>query len=111
MDVTATGQEIYARIKKYCDVRKGPKGIGGECGQEPYKGDFFRIFVDAYEAGLCGKAASHADQINGQRIGDRLYQGWLPPNDSSEAKRMVDTLTEWWDAWTYALDEYKRSEG
>ena len=115
---------IYEQISEYCRART--EGIGGHYGQEPYKGDFFRIFIDAYTKRLCGREARHRyekrrKELKKKRINSSDYdisgeaiKMYLELNVHSvknhlEIARMVETLCVWWDAWVYAWERHPGS--
>ena len=87
-------------------------------GQEPYKGDFFRIFAEAYRNGYCTVGhrydveKDHLVPCKAQRpliSGDAIWsfavnQGWVHAEMRGHEKRYCDIamVQTWWDEWTYA---------
>jgi hypothetical protein len=86
--------------------------------QEPYKGDFFRIFADAYRSGYCTPGyrpdaekmhlvlcRAQRPQISGDVIWNRAKsQGWVHGGMTGREKRYddIEMVRLWWDEWTYA---------
>jgi hypothetical protein len=88
-------------------------------GQEPYKGDFFKVFAEAYRSGHCTfryRSDFEKDRlvpckaqppfiISGEKIWSvAKSQGWVHANMTQEEKRYRDIkmLMTWWDEWVYA---------
>jgi len=105
-----TAPQVYKRILDYCNDRV--HGTGGVHTQEPYKHDFFMIFVEAYhhcrgsadfnrrQAKLKRKKLVFREHVvTKEGIRDHLAE-WLKENPSQGV--MVDELSCWWDEWLYA---------
>jgi len=87
-------------------------------GQEPYKGDFFKVFAEAYRSGYCTLGYRYDEekdrlvQCKAQRpliSGDAIWsfakkQGWVHAEMMGEEKRYCDIemVRTWWDEWVYA---------
>ena len=77
--------------------------IGGHFQQEPYKGDFFRLFVAAYDAGLLKQSAPKSLKLDSliSIISSRdpdVFDGKTWPMFSAA-----------WPEWDYALTHAKRA--
>jgi hypothetical protein len=76
-------------------LRQHNENLRGTIHQEPYKGDFFRLFADAFNSGMMS------------RYHDCLYADALRDAINERAPDMLDTKTwhelySMWSAWTYA---------
>ncbi len=73
-------------------------GLRGTIHQEPYKGDFFKLFAAAFNAGLIESPAAKAGYLSADALasalGDRAPE--IPTNQT-----YYDLLT-FWKEWTYA---------
>ncbi len=106
--------DYLQRILRLLKIYEGVDSIG----QGPYKGDFFKIFADAFRSGYC-TPGHRADKEKGTVVrckaqrplicGDEIWayaksQGWVHGEVTREEKRYCDieTVKTWWDEWTYA---------
>jgi hypothetical protein len=87
-------------------------------GQDEYKGDFFKIFADAYRSGFCvpryrlDRDVKRSIRCKSQRplvSGDAIWsfaknRDWVHSEMSGTEKRYEDIrrVMTWWDEWTYA---------
>jgi hypothetical protein len=72
--------------------------LAGSIHQDPYKSDFFRLFADAYNAGLMASNNLQADALANfieERDPDLI--------DLTDNSTYVNLLT-FWREWTYAWD-------
>jgi hypothetical protein len=114
----ATAADIYAHILEFCDLTE--RGAYGHWSQTSYKELFFEIFHQAYINGRCAptgytkhkqaekrKKSAKVDGyvVNGERIKTFLGKNWSR-SKMQKHKSMIEDLTAWWDAWTYAWSRY-----
>jgi hypothetical protein len=73
--------------------------------QEPYKGDFFKFFLDAYRNDYFS-SSSHP-RLTGDAIRDYFTERWLAENTAENNKRIkkLNSLLYVWDEWNYALEK------
>ena len=81
-------------------------GTRGAMDQEPYKGDFFKLFKEAYRQGLMepgGQRMLTADALSGV-LAERFFT-----EDSQDDKRrdLMEQLYIKWAEWRYAWDHYE----
>lgn len=74
-------------------------------GQEPYKGDFFRLFREAYRNGYCDVSSS--PRLTADRLRDILIARCTSGNEQQRDK-LIEQLCDMWDEWRYARDHYER---
>ena len=102
-----TNEEILNRINEYLDQHLS--GIRGYIRQEPYIGDFFKLFAAAYaNREAADPAASHITNDGlVEEVGERSHR-----TDSSENhQKKLDLLRKlgaMWSEWDYAWEMYPR---
>ncbi len=100
-----TQEKIINEFHQLLDMHL--KGTLGYIGQEPYKGDFFKLFKEAYRNNYFD-ASSHP-RLTGDALRDVLVDRWLSRTNEKENKRkreLMEQLLLKWDEWRYAWDHY-----
>ena len=87
-------EELLTQIEEL--LRQHKDGLRGSVHQEPYKGDFFRLFAAAFNGGLL--TVGHPGYLSADALTDIL---------TSRAPELVDDeawqiLHGCWQEWTYA---------
>lgn len=100
-----THSEIVDALIQYLrETREGR--VRGIMGQEPYKGDFFRIFSLAYRQGLTSHETAPSHQL---LTGDALRQTIIErAPDLAQGGNELSSLISLWHEWCYAWDNYSR---
>ncbi len=78
-------------------------------GQEPYKGDFFKIFKEAYRGGYCDLQRPRLGQLlTADALTDVINTRWESESDREEERKqkILGTLNTMWREWIYAWDHY-----
>lgn len=84
------------------EVLKCLKFVGnGYIGQGQYPMDVFKVFVPAYDAGLCGDRKAICGDTIRQYARDQKFVG---SEDMTGEVTNVNTVAVWWEAWALALD-------
>jgi hypothetical protein len=96
-------EEILDALEEY--LRQYVGRTRGLAWQEPYKGDLFKLFLQAYKQGYV-QSAGPAPLI-GSAIRDELMARYQPEPPSSEQREFLEQIVILWDAWGYALDRYQ----
>jgi hypothetical protein len=96
-------EEILDALDEY--LRQYSGHTRGLAWQEPYKGDLFKLFLQAYKQGYV-QSTGPAPLI-GSAIRDELMARYQPQNSSPEQREFLDQIVILWDAWSYALDRYQ----
>ena len=101
-----TQEEIIRQVHELLDMHL--KGTRGYIGQEPYKGDFFRLFSQAHRNGYIESSSS--PRLTGDALRDILVTRWFDDDESLNEKRkdLLNLLLTKWDEWRYAWDHYAR---
>jgi hypothetical protein len=73
--------------------------------QAPYKGDLFKLFMQAYKQGYV--QSTGPAPLTGGAIRDELIARYQPGHPSQEQREFLDQIVILWDAWSYALDRYQ----
>jgi hypothetical protein len=73
--------------------------------QEPYKGDLFKLFIQAYKQGYV--QSTGPGPLIGSAIREELTARYQPQTPSQEQREFLDQIIILWDAWSYALDRYQ----
>lgn len=73
------------------------KGCRGSIHQEPYKGDFFRLFATAFNAGLI-ESPGQPGHLSADALTDILSEKF-PETVDNETFHNLHTF---WQEWTYA---------
>ncbi len=83
------------------------KGGRGYIGQEPYKGDFFKLFKEAYRNGYFEDSTSQ--RLTGDALRDILKERWLKEDGKNDERmKLMERLFTMWNEWRYAWDHYDR---
>ena len=83
---------------------------GASTRQEPYRGNIFQLFKEAYNNGYF-EDTSHP-RLTGDAILDTLEEGWINLHGEEEAKKRRDlayNVLTMWDDWRYAWDQLPQS--
>jgi hypothetical protein len=88
-------EEILVKIEEL--LRQHKEGLRGSIHQEPYKGDFFRLFAAAYNGGLMD-SPSHSGYLSADAMIDALASRAPDLND----QKTCENLYTFWLEWTYA---------
>jgi hypothetical protein len=94
---------ILDALEEY--LRQYVGGTHGLAWQEPYKGDLFKLFLQAYKRGYV-QSAGPAPLI-GSAIRDELVARYQPESPSPAQLAFLEQIVILWDAWSYALDRYQ----
>lgn len=99
-----TQQDIIRELHELLDMHL--KGTRGYIGQEPYKGDFFKLFQEAYRSGFIEPSSS--PRLTGDALRETLGTRWFDDDESLNKKRteLLDLLFTKWDEWRYAWDHH-----
>lgn len=82
--------KTYTELPKLIDLLFRNSDHPAYWQQEPYKTDFFRLFVAEPE-------------LHGDNITDRLREGWLKTTDRpDEKKEIMLEICSAWNEWQYA---------
>jgi hypothetical protein len=96
-------EEILDALEEY--LRQYVGGTRGLAWQEPYKGDLFKLFLQAYKQGYV-QSTGPAPLI-GSAIQEELMARYQPESPSPEQLAFLEQIVILWDAWSYALDRYQ----
>lgn len=96
-------EEILDALEEYLGQYVG--GTRGLAWQAPYKGDLFKLFLQAYKQGYVQSIGPAP--LTGSAIRDELIARYQPQNPSQEQIEFLDQIVILWDAWSYALDRYQ----
>ena len=96
-----TGREILERFNILLDSHFK---LGGSIHQEPYKGDFFKLFIEAYRNNDFD-ISSHP-RLTGDAIRDYFKDNFLgEENEENDRKlKLLMSILKMWDEWYYALN-------
>jgi hypothetical protein len=109
-------EAIIARVIELLQRYECVQGIT----QEPYKGDFFKVFSNAYRAGFC-TVRRRFDPTSGRMVVCKVQRplvsrdaiwaaaknlAWIHGEMDPSEKRYCDIklVCSWWNEWTYAWD-------
>ena len=100
-----TQDEIIERIIVYLDQHL--KGGRGYVGQEPYKGDFFKLFKEAYRNNFFD--VSSRPRLTGDSLSDIVVTRWFTGDEVEDDKRrhFMEQIFPKWDEWRYAWNHYE----
>jgi len=92
-----TREEIIHKIITYIDLQL--EGRMGEIYQDPYRGAFFDLFVEAYNQGLIADKSLTVGALLGT-----LQDQWYSDADGRNMERsdFVEDFLLYWHAWEYA---------
>jgi len=96
-------EEILDALEEYLGQYVG--GTRGLAWQEPYRGDLFKLFLQAYKQGYVQSAGPAP--LTGSAIRLELLTRSQPANPSQDQREFLDQIVILWDAWGYALDRYQ----
>jgi hypothetical protein len=96
-----TPQQIIERFAAYVDQHE--QGERGLHHQEPYKGDFFTLFVETYNRGYMG--IHHHPRLTAGGL-----KGALSGHIALESP-LLQELFGFWEEWTYAWDRAAQRAG
>ncbi len=99
-----TQDEIINQIVEYLDQHL--HGMRGAMGQEPYKGDFFKLFKEAYRGGYFDVTSS--PRLTGDGLIDLIKVRWTTGGDEEVSRRAqwMHQLLPMWNEWRYAWDRH-----
>jgi hypothetical protein len=92
-------EEILDALEEYVG---GTRKLAWE---DPYRGDLFKFFLQAYKQGYA-QSASPAP-LTGSAIRDELIARAEPTPPAPDQREFLDQIVILWDAWSYALDRYQ----
>jgi hypothetical protein len=100
-----TQDEIILELQTLLDQHL--RGLRGYIDQEPYKGDFFHLFRDAYRNGYFERSSSPL--LTGDALRDILVERWYDADEAANKNRdqLMDQLFTKWDQWRYTWDHYE----
>jgi hypothetical protein len=93
-------EEILDALEEY--LRQYVGGTHGLAWQEPYKGDLWKLFMQAYKQGYVQSAGPAP--LTGSVIRDELMERYQPVSASPDQLAFLEQIVILWDAWSYALD-------
>jgi hypothetical protein len=96
-------EEILDALEEYLGQYVG--GTRGLAWQDPYRGDLFKLFLQAYKQGYVQSAGPAP--LTGSAIRDELLARAEPTTPSADQHTFLDQIVILWDAWSYALDRYQ----
>jgi hypothetical protein len=96
-------EEILDALEEYLGQYVG--GTRKLAWEDPYRGDLFKFFLQAYKQGYA-QSASPAP-LTGSAIRDELIARAEPTPPSPDQRAFLDQIVILWDAWSYALDRYQ----
>jgi len=100
-----TGEEILVQLNKLLDRHLQ---IGGHIQQEPYKGDFFKLFVDAFKNDYF-RSSAHL-RLTGDAIRDYFVENVCREENAYNDRKLklLSDVLHIWDEWYYALDRARK---
>ena len=101
-------EEIITEIIAFLDARlPPPAGGGGYMGQEPYKGDLFNLFSEAYHNGYINLGAS--PYLSADGLKEIIVARWQNGTEDQRYKQ-IDRLCTMWQEWHYAWDKHPEAD-
>lgn len=101
-----TQEEIVRELVNYLEQHLS--GVRGSMDQEPYKGDFFRLFKEAFQQGYFD---SGRPILTAGALIDILATRWLTGDSQDELKEeLIDSLYTKWAEWRYAWEHYESAD-
>lgn len=97
-------EEIISTALTYLKQHLDEKGMRGHMDQEPYKGDWFRLFKEAYNNNYFDYSASPL--LTGDAFRDALVARWFDEDRDDEKTELLTQLINKCDEWRYAWDNY-----
>ena len=100
-----TQDEIINQIVEYLDQHL--RGSRGAMSQEPYKGDFFKLFEEAYRGGYFDVTSS--PRLTGDGLIDPIVARWFTGDEEEDNRRerLMHKLLPMWSEWRYAWDRHR----
>ena len=92
--------EILDALEEYLGQYVG--GTRGYAWQDPYRGDLFKLFLQAYKQGYVSSAGPAP--LTGSAIRDALSTRFQPVDPPQDQLDFLEQIAILWDAWGYALD-------
>jgi hypothetical protein len=78
----------------------------GAMSQEPYRGDWFRLFKEAYRGGFL--IAGVADSLRPDAFAEIIVTRWFTDDDRDDARaKLMHSFLQRWEEWRYAWDRYE----
>jgi hypothetical protein len=96
-------EEILDALEEYLGQYVG--GTRGFAWQDPYRGDLFKLFLQAYKQGYVSSAGTGS--LTGTAIQNALSTRFQPVDPSPDQLSFLEQIAILWDAWGYALDRSK----
>jgi hypothetical protein len=96
-------EEILDALEEYLGQYVG--GTRRLAWQDPYRGDLFKLFLQAYKQGHAQSAGPAP--LTGSAIRDELLARAQPTSPSPDQREFLEQIVILWDAWSYALDRYQ----
>ena len=91
-------------------LRQHQKGMRGTIHQEPYKGDFFRFFAAAWNAGLLMNTPQPSGYLSADALADVLAERAPDVVDTERWDTTWFSLLTMWGDWTYAWRRHGEAE-
>jgi hypothetical protein len=100
-----TKDEIILTMIQFLDQHYEGK-LRGSMHQEPYKGDLFKLFVEAYNNGYIHDSSQ---PLTAGALPDTIVPKWFTSDEKANAKRteLLTTLSSFWSEWQYAWDHHQ----
>ncbi len=97
-----TQDEIINHIIVYLNGHLN--GTRGGIGETIYKGDFFKLFKEAYHNGYFDESSRAG--LRGDALRDIIVERWFTGDDAKDEKRweLMSQFSAMWDEWRYAWD-------
>jgi hypothetical protein len=91
--------QILDKLNRIIEGHAGGEKGFGYIGQDPYKSDIFRLFVETYKQDMnISKADALCDEL-AEKYPGHYEQGKLKNNT-------LCAVIAWWSEWKYAIDRY-----
>ncbi len=96
-------EEILDALEEYLGQYVG--GTRRLAWQDPYRGDLFKLFLQAYKQGH--EQSAGPAPLTGSAIRDELLARAQPTPPAADQRAFLEQIVILWDAWGYALDRYQ----
>jgi hypothetical protein len=96
-------EEILDALEEY--LRQYVGSTRAMAWQEPYKGDLWKLFMQAYKQGYVQSAGP--SPLDGSVIRNTLMTRYQPVSASPDQLEFLEQIVILWDAWSYALDRQR----
>jgi hypothetical protein len=97
-------EKIISTTLTYLQQHLDERGMRGHMDQEPCKGDFFRLFSEAYKNNFFDTSSNPS--LVGDAFRDILVSRWFNDDRDDEKTKLLEQLFNKWEAWRYAWDNY-----